>query len=105
MDFNTFDSKKDLNEAECLLEFMLIVLCKNMELKAKQAMSLLTNSGKYLAHILVKGVKGQFEPVLGVFQDCYTYSEKVVGLLGLDTSKNNLTSFFTIMVPGVVSKS
>ena len=56
--FNEIDAHKDLNDADSTLEFILIGLSKNLEIKPKQAVGLLSNNHKYLIHIAVKGTKG-----------------------------------------------
>ena len=67
IDINNINLDKDLSQSECLLEYLILVLCKNLQLKTKQVISLLSQNGKYLAHLLVKGVKGQYEPILSVY--------------------------------------
>lgn len=41
----------------------LLVLVRHFGLNAKEALSLLSNDSKYLAHILAKGLKGDFRPI------------------------------------------
>jgi hypothetical protein len=43
-----------------LLEFIVNELMKCLKLTRKQAVALLSDNNKYLAHVLVKGVKGEF---------------------------------------------
>jgi hypothetical protein len=47
-----------LTDAESTLEFILLGLSKNLGIKPKQAVGLLSNNHKYLIHIAVKGTKG-----------------------------------------------
>lgn len=64
IDINNINLEKELGDSECLLEFFILNLCKNLQLKPKQAASLLIKNAKYLAHIIVKGVKNQYEPII-----------------------------------------
>ena len=43
-----------------LLEYLVKTLSMSLALKVKQAASLFANGNKYLAHVLVKGIKGKF---------------------------------------------
>ena len=57
------DVKKDVRDADSLLELFLLAIVKYFNLGAKEALSLLSNDCKYLAHILAKGLKGDFRPI------------------------------------------
>jgi len=57
------DVLKPASETKTTLEYMIVLLSKNLGLKSKQSAGLLADGNKYLAHIFVKGVKGQFEPI------------------------------------------
>ena len=39
---------------------MLVSICKHLQLTSKQSIALLSDGNKYFAHVLVKGVKGNF---------------------------------------------
>jgi hypothetical protein len=41
-----------------LLEYIVSELIYNLKLTRKQAIALLSDNNKYLAHVLVKGIKG-----------------------------------------------
>lgn len=47
-----------------MLEFLLIGLSKHLNLKPKQSAALLSNGSKYLTHVLVKGLKSNYDPVM-----------------------------------------
>ena len=38
-------------------------------MKPKQAAALLTNNNEYLLHSIIKGIKGQYEPILAWYLD------------------------------------
>lgn len=62
------DVDKPLDRTTSLLEFLLIAISKSLNLNPKQAAALLSNGNKYLAHILVKGVKSQFQPIVTLME-------------------------------------
>lgn len=43
-----------------LLQYVIEELMNSIKLSRKQAITLLSDNNKYLAHVLVKGVKGEF---------------------------------------------
>lgn len=57
------DPKKELASSSSMLELMILALIKSFTLSPKEAIALLSNEGKYLAHILAKGFKGEFKPI------------------------------------------
>lgn len=61
---DSIDSSKPLFEADTCLEFLILSFCHNFNISPKQAAGLLTQGYKYLAHIVAKGLKGDFEPVV-----------------------------------------
>lgn len=63
-------SKKNLREASNVLELLVISICNNFKLSVQHALNLFLDNNKYLAHLLVKGVKGSYEPVLSLINDC-----------------------------------
>ena len=40
-----------------------------LKLTRKQSIALLSDNNKYLAHLLVKGVKNSYEPIYALFTD------------------------------------
>ncbi len=60
-----------LEEAKTTLEFVIISLCKAMNITIKQAAGLLTDHNYYLMHACVKGVKGDYGPVIAWYQLLY----------------------------------
>ena len=60
VDISKLDAKKNPREASSLLELMIMVIMKNFALSSKEAVALLSNDSKYLAHLLAKGLKGKF---------------------------------------------
>mmetsp|Transcript_33174 Transcript_33174/g.30102 ORF Transcript_33174/g.30102 Transcript_33174/m.30102 type:complete len:244 (+) Transcript_33174:304-1035(+) len=88
IDINAVDVNKDLSNTNTVLEFFLVSLGKHLSLTPKQALSLLANNFKFLAHILAKGVKGVFEPVTYWYQDIYANTAHLIQLIMKDKEHN-----------------
>jgi hypothetical protein len=102
VDITKLDPKKDIRQSGSLLEMMLIALMKSFNLSAKECVTLLSNDGKYLAHILAKGLKGDFGPV----ENLYNEVNKAVQLMStLSKDKESKEFIFKILKPGVIAKS
>lgn len=50
--------------SENILDYLIKTISMSLALKAKQAASLFANKNQYLAHVLVKGVKGKFQTLV-----------------------------------------
>lgn len=57
-------------------------------MKPKQCAALLTNNNQYLMHSVVKGLKGNFEPVLSWYQEMYSLSEYFAEIICLESQKH-----------------
>lgn len=64
VDLRKLNPNKPLDKTETTLELLLCSLSKHLGLKIKQSASLLTNGSKYLAHVIAKGVKGNYQPII-----------------------------------------
>eukprot|EP00742_Colponemidia_sp_Colp-10_P006574 GILJ01007045.1.p1 GENE.GILJ01007045.1~~GILJ01007045.1.p1 ORF type:complete len:1707 (-),score=396.78 GILJ01007045.1:173-5251(-) len=71
IDLRTFSESKPLEDAETCLEFLLLSLCQSLGLRCKQSLGLLSNNTKFLGHLLVKGIKNQFNSIIQWFQDVF----------------------------------
>lgn len=60
VDILAMDVSKPPSESESSIEFILNTLCRALNMTSKQAAALLTNENQYLIHILVKGIKGNY---------------------------------------------
>ena len=54
---------KELAEADSCLEYLILSFCHSFSLKPKQSAGLLAQGYKFLAQIVAKGLKSNFEPV------------------------------------------
>ena len=60
---DSIEDEKPLTDSESCVEYLILSFCHNFSLKAKQGAGLLAQGCKYLAHLIAKGLKGDFEPV------------------------------------------
>lgn len=80
-------------------------MSKHLELDPKQTASLFTHGSKYLAHVLVKGVKGLFDPIIAFYTEVYSNINTLVRLFNEDSSHKSLHFSLGALKPGLVSKS
>lgn len=88
VDILSMDPEKKPNKCDSSLEIILNTLCRNFKMKPKQSAALLTNNNQYLMHSVVKGLKGNFEPVLSWYQELYSLSEYFADIICLESKKN-----------------
>ncbi len=92
------DTMKRPNETVTCLEFLLNTLCKAFNLSPKQAAGLLTNANKYLNIAIIKGVKGDFEPVISLYQEAYAHSKHLSQLIEHEHNFNLNTNTLSLML-------
>ena len=63
VNINDIDPNKPYDECSSALEFFILSLCKNLDMKPRQAVALLSNNRKYLTIICTKGIKGDFTKI------------------------------------------
>ena len=56
-----------------------------------QTACLFTKNSKYLAHVVIKGLKGQYEPITTFLQEIYGNLDHVLTLLEADVTKSTLS--------------
>lgn len=81
IDIEKVSPKKDLNSIDNCLEFLLVTLSKCFQLQPKQAAGLLTEGSKYLSHIIIKGLKSDFKPVIAWLMEVYASSKHFSNLI------------------------
>ena len=105
LNLRQIDVLKTSEETKTTLEYMIVLLSKNLKLKAKQSAGLLADGNKYLAHILVKGVKGQFEPIQEFFQEVYSSHKHLIKLIQMEESQGSVRTILQAFKPGLLSKN
>lgn len=88
IDILTMNSSKDPTDTDSSLELLLNIMCKAFKMKPKQAAALLTNSNQYLLHSVVKGLKGNYDPIAKFFKTMSRYCHHMSNLLELESEKN-----------------
>lgn len=52
------------NQGETALDFFIKILASKLKISMQQTTALYAENNKYLAHIITKGVQGNYEPVI-----------------------------------------
>lgn len=68
-------------------------------------MALLANGNKYLAHVVAKGIKGNFEPVSAWYQALFSQSKQLLQLVIKEESTGSVNTLLQALKPGLYSKS
>lgn len=86
VDIMQMDTSLEPSDTESTLEFILNTLCRALGMKPKQSAALLTNNNQFLIHCSVKGVKGNFKPMLDWYQEVYLYSRHLSHMLEIEVT-------------------
>ena len=100
----SIDERKSLSESESCLEFLILSFVHNFSLKPKQGIGLLAQGCKYLAHIVAKGLKGDFDPVRLWLSEIYSETEKLSDLIIMEQKEDSLQFVMNALKPGFLSK-
>jgi hypothetical protein len=103
IDMNDIDPKKDYGECDTPLEFFVVSLSRNLEMKPRQAIALLANNRKYLIHIANRGIKGDYEKLINWYEDLKANIKILAHLVRL--SKNVTTMSYATVSVGLYSKN
>lgn len=102
---DTLETDIELSETSACLEFLLVSFCKNFELNPKQSAGLLTQGNKYLAHIIAKGIKGQFDKIIAWYQDIHSNVKHLVRLIEKEEANDSMNLMLTAFRPGFFSRA
>lgn len=97
--------QKGLREAGNIFEFLVISIGRHFKLSVQHTLNLFLDDNKYLAHLLVKGVKGEFDPVLLVLADVAAHLPFIVDSLFCVDERESLTFLLNALKPCLISKS
>ena len=81
LNINNLDENKPYEDCLSALEFFIISLSKNLNMKPRQAVALLSNNRKYLSLICNKGINGNFKMVKNWLNDLDENSEIMLRLI------------------------
>ncbi len=56
----------------------MITISKNFKLSPQHTLNLFLDNNKFLAHLVVKGVKNSFEPIFAMLNDVISNMEMIV---------------------------
>ena len=96
---------RPLEEADSCLEFLLLSFCQHFRITPKQAAGLLTQGNKYLAQILGKGLKTDFQPVRNWYKDLKRCAKTLIELILKESQSGSLTLVLSALRPGLLSRS
>ena len=97
-------SNKPLKEASNVFEFLVIASVGRFQLSVQHALNLFLDGNKFLAQLMVKGVKGSYDPVLGLLDDCRHHLPWLVETLFCVNEKESLQFFLNAIKPALISK-
>ena len=95
VNINNIDPNKHYDECNTALEFFILSLCKNLDMKPRQAVALLSNNRKYLSIICNKGIKGDFTKIAKWISDLNANCDTMLKLISTSDDGLNI-SFGTI---------
>lgn len=70
-----------------------------------QATALLLGGNKYLAHVIVKGIKSDYAPIVSWYQEVYTNSKHLLQLVLKEESTGSVNTILQVLKPGLLSKN
>ena len=68
-------------------------------------MALLMNGNKYLAHVVAKGIKGNFDPVIYWYKELYAQAKHILQLVIKEESTGSVPTLLQALKPGLYSKN
>ena len=95
VNINNIDPNKSYDDCTTVLEFFILSLCKNLDMKPRQAVALLSNNRKYLSIICNKGIKGDYTKIQKWLNDLNTNCDIMLKLISTSDDGLNI-SFGTI---------
>ena len=102
LNLNDLELDKDYNECSTLLELIILSISKNMNLKPRQAIALLSNNRKYLKKICINGYIFDYQLLKNWLADLYDNSKLLIRLI--KNSEDGLNIFFETIGTVLYSK-
>ena len=94
---------KGKSETVDILDYVLQILSSKLKLTKKQAIALIADNNRYLAHVYVKGVKGSFVEIEEILEQFFVDQEMIVSKM---VESHDVCDFFLQMIkPSILSKS
>lgn len=86
------------------LEFFLVSLCRNFDMKPKHAAALMSHNNTYLVQVVIKGLKGNYAPVIRWYQEMYAESRHLTKLVEREGTINATAMVLRALQPGLYTK-
>ena len=100
VNINNIDPNKSYEDCSTALEFFILSLCKNFDMKPRQAVALLSNNRKYLSIICNKGLKGDFTKIKKWLYDLHSNCDIMMKLI--NSSEDGLNIGFSTIGTALV---
>ena len=81
LNINELNPLKKYEECNTLLELIILSLCKNMNMKPRQAVALLSKNRKYLKKICISGYNYNFQAIKNWLTDLYNNKAIIIQLI------------------------
>ena len=91
LNINTLDEKKSYEDCNSALEFFILSLSKNLNMKPRQCVALLSNNRKYLSIICNKGINGDFQYIQNWLQDLNNNFDIMIKLIKTSDDGMNIS--------------
>ena len=101
----SLDSKRNLQDTDSCLEFLLLSFCQSFEISPKKAAGLLIQNNKYLAHLIVKGLRGDHYPIFQWYSSLLLNFDKLLSLIQNEIAKGSINLILSAVKPGLLSKN
>jgi hypothetical protein len=105
LDLNTLTEDKKLENSESPLEFFILTLSKNLEMKPRQSVALLSNNRKYLIKIANRGIKGNYSKMINWYQDVVYNYHNLISIINSSQMKDAKSMTYAVLSVGLYSKS
>jgi len=93
-----------LFQTENCLEFLIVSFCKYFKIQPKQAAGLLADSGNYLSQLIIRGLKGSYEPILEWLEGIQDNAEHLSMLVANEAESGSINLVFSSLKSGLSSK-
>ena len=90
LNINDIDPYKSYKECNSILEFFILSICKNMQMKPRQSIALLSNNRKYLSKICRRGFNNQFTIIKRWLTDLYNNKDIMIKLIQNSDDGSNI---------------
>ena len=91
LNINSLDQKKSYDQCTSALEFFILSLSKNFNMKPRQCVALLSNNRKYLSIICNKGINGDFQYIKNWLDDLYANFDIMMNLIKTSDDGMNIS--------------